>query len=111
MGGSPPRTFQVPSDPDDPATTLRPSLPPSFSCTSSTACESSLAGSSDSLSTVGGVGVLNGHSATASVRIAAVTASPSCVMRSPHDVLLIMKQRIPHPTRVVSLELDIERIH
>src|SRR6266545_4506082 len=30
---------------------------------------------------------------------------------SPHDVLLVVKQRIPHPAYVVPLELDVERIH
>src|SRR5436853_7282020 len=31
--------------------------------------------------------------------------------RSPHDVLLVVKERVTHPAHVVSFELHVERVH
>src|SRR5205809_745787 len=51
------------------------------------------------------------HLPCACIAMTAVTDSPICMGSSPHDVLFVVKQRIPHPAHVLALELHIERVH
>src|SRR6266568_7920885 len=52
-----------------------------------------------------------GAAAAAGWGSATATGSPISTARLPHDVLLVMKQRIAHPAYVVPLELHVERVH